>query len=84
MTNTQDIIKAALDLMGREVTLHIKGDEAFGGVTVRFGTVDGVSGKGERAHVIVTNYHDSSGHTVPRTLVGVEEIILIKAYHPGA
>lgn len=76
-----DIIQAALDLMGRSVTLHLRGDEAFGGVTVRFGKVTGLEGNG---YVIVEDYHDSSGVGVARTLVGVDEIIEIKAYHPGA
>jgi hypothetical protein len=78
-----DITRAAIDLIGREVTLHLHGDAEFGGVSVRFGTVVGLEGK-DPGYVIVENYHDSSGYTVPRTLVGINEIIDIKAYYPGA
>ena len=79
-----DIIKAAVDLIGREVTLHLRGDEAFGGVTVRFGTLAGIDNTTDTPYLIVENYHDSSGLGVAKTLVGLDEIITIKAYHPGA
>jgi hypothetical protein len=77
----QDIIQTALDLMGEEVTLHLKGDEAFGGVAVRFGTVSGVSSMGDTAHITVDYMRDSSGY-VPdlHALVKVDEIIRIKRY----
>lgn len=78
-----DIIMKAHELMGQEVTLYIAGDEDFGGVTVRFGRIAGVSESSVPA-IKVENYHDSSGLGVAWTLVMPEEVIDIKAYHPGA
>lgn len=84
MENTpSDIIMKAHNLLGQPVTLYLTGDEDFGGVTVRFGTLVGVD-EGFAPALRINDYHDSSGRGVPRTLVEVREIIDIKAYHPGA
>jgi hypothetical protein len=79
--SSQDIIQTALDLMGEQATIHLKGDEAFGGVAVRFGTITGVSSMGDTAHITVDDMHDSSGYTPEKhSLVPLDQIIRIKRY----
>jgi len=82
-TTPADIMMKAHDLMGQQVTLYLTGDEDFGGVTVRFGQVVGVSESSVPA-IKIKDYHDSSGLGVPWTLVLATEVIDIKEYHPGA
>ena len=46
------------DLVGHDVKLRLRGDEYYGGVTLRWGTLASVGADGS---VIVDNYHDSAG-----------------------
>ena len=46
------------ELVGRDVKLRLRGDEYFGGVTLRWGTLATVESDGS---VTVDNYHDSAG-----------------------
>jgi hypothetical protein len=84
MSNTPaDIMMKALDLVGQAVTLYLAGDAEFGGVSVRFGQLTGLDESGQPC-LLISNYHDSSGQGVARTIVMASEVIDIKAYHPGA
>lgn len=77
----QDIIKRAIDLMGRDVSLTIYDSSAIGGVRVHLGTITGVDATTGAGQIIVANYRDASGHTtlvIPRVLISVAEIVEIR------
>ena len=86
--DSTDIIREAGRIMAsdnHDVILHLKGDEAFGGVAVRFGTLTGYASLGDDATITVYDYHDSAGFgSYPsyrrntNELVPVGEIIRIK------
>ena len=80
MTNTPaDIIRKATDILtsdNTEVKLYLAGDDAFGGVAVRWGILSGLGSLGDDATITVTNMHDSAGIGNPgHTLVNVEHVI---------
>ena len=75
MDNAQDVIKFALDNMGREVELLISPSD--GNAWTRYGTVNGVGSMGDQATITILNYRSEQhgDYIVKRTLVDVAEII---------
>jgi predicted urease superfamily metal-dependent hydrolase len=72
-----DIMMAAHDNLGREVSITIHSSVGLGGVWVKRATIVAVSEVGQ-PHIVVENYRDASGHTtlvIPRTIILASEII---------
>lgn len=75
-----DIIKAALDNLGHEVSLTIRDTSALGGKRVKRATITGLHSTDSAPYITVENYRDPYPHgiTIPKTLVGIHELVEIR------
>jgi hypothetical protein len=75
-----DIMMAAHDKLGHEVSLTIHDDSALGGLRVYRAIIVHVN-EADEGHIVVEDFRDAAGHTalvIPRTVLYPREIVEIR------